>query len=393
MNLKLLEILKKLKKLIDDYIFVSISKTEFNKIINGIIEYDIEIINVFYEKNKVIIKVNENNYLKLKKYFSYIKFKKEKYEGFIYLKKTIGNNLSYIILIILSVLFIIFCSNVIVDIKYNFDDPDLKRKISYELNANNVKKFSIKKDYKDLQEIKKNIKNTLKDDVEWIEIKENGMNYEVYAQKRIIKNFKKNNEHCNVLAKKDGHITGILINKGVSKVNINDYVQKGDELISGDIIFNDEVKSITCAQGTIMAQIWYKINVKVPLVKEKIINGKKKRNNLIINYDDYDIKVFKDRLDNYESKKRKIFDALGLKIYIEEQREIIKEKVKIDQNEAIKIGLEQSKEKVKLKLQDTDSIITEKILQKVVNNSTIELEVFIVTNENIATKNILMEGN
>ena len=73
-------------------------------------------------------------------------------------------------------------------------------------------------------------------------------------------NDKKNNKNCHIVALRDGVITSIKVNTGQRNVELQELVHKGDILISGDIMFNEEIKKQVCASGEILANTWYKIN-------------------------------------------------------------------------------------------------------------------------------------
>ena len=212
------------------------------------------------------------------------------------------------------------------------------------------------------------------------------MHYIVRVEERIITKLNKQNNYCHIVAKKDGIITSINVNKGEQKVLINDYVKKGDILISGDITLNESTVNKTCASGNVYASIWYEVNVSVPLIYYEKIKTGKKRNNIIINYNDIDYVLFKNRINTYDSHKKVIFDALGVKISLRQDEEIIKKKKVYSDKEAIKIGIKQAIEKINLQLKENEYIKEEKVLQKHTNNSTINLDIFIVAVEDISQK-------
>ena len=54
------------------------------------------------------------------------------------------------------------------------------------------------------------------------------------------------------------------------------------------------------------------------------------------------------------------------------------------EDEIIKKALENAKEKINLSIKEKDEIIYEKVLQKTINDSTMNIDIFIVTLEDIA---------
>jgi len=64
----------------------------------------------------------------------------------------------------------------------------------------------------------------------------------VRVEERIINNYEEESGFCHIVASKSGIVKSISTKKGVSLVNINDYVSSGEILISGEIKLNEEVK-------------------------------------------------------------------------------------------------------------------------------------------------------
>ena len=105
----------------------------------------------------------------------------------------------------------------------------------------------------------------------------------------------------------------------------------------------------------------------------------------IINFKDKDYVILKDRLKNFTSKEELLFSGFGIKIYKRIDYEILKKEEKYSLKDAEKKALELAKEKVLLSLDEKDEILTEKVLQKSINDSIMNIDIFITTKENIAT--------
>ena len=56
------------------------------------------------------------------------------------------------------------------------------------------------------------------------------------------------------------------------------YVKKGDLIVSGDILLNENVVSTVCASAKVYAESWYTVNEKIPLKYTKEVVTNKKRN-------------------------------------------------------------------------------------------------------------------
>ena len=99
------------------------------------------------------------------------------------------------------------------------------------------------------------------------------------------------------------------------------------------------------------------------------------------------INIFKNRLNNYTREYKKILDIFNFKLYIEKDIEIKKERIKYTEEEAINNALSKAEESLKKKLSKKDSIIDKKVLKKSKNNSTMDIEVFLVVKELISAQN------
>ena len=354
-----------------NYVLIKVINISQEKVILKLNELNIDIYKLKPNNNDVIIKIKENDLEKITKYIRTWDF--------------------LIISFFIGLLLIFLMSNFIVEIRIIHEDEKLVELIENELELYGIKKFRIKKSYNEIQKIKKKIKNKNLDKIEWLEINKEGMKYIVRVEKRIINKEEKENDYCHVYAQKDGLISSMSIIKGEAKVGLNDYVKKGDLLLSGDILLDNKIIDKVCAKGNFYAEVWYEVNIKIPLnYNEKTKTGKK-RKNIVVEYDGVERKIFKDRLENYVSSKKKVFDSLGIKIYIQTDEEVTIKKKKYTKQKALDKAILLAKQKVSLKLKDDEEIIKENILQKTIIDSTMIVDIFIVTKENIAKSIVAKE--
>ena len=190
------------------------------------------------------------------------------------------------------------------------------------------------------------------------------MIYIVKVTEKVYERKNEEKEYCNIYAKKSGIIKTITVYKGTPLIKPGSYVKKGDLIVSGDILLNENVVSTVCASAKVYAESWYTVNEKIPLKYTKDTVTNKKRNNFIINFQDKDYVILKDRLKNFISKEKLLFSGFGIKIYKRIDYEILKKEEKYSLKDAEKKALELAKEKVLLSLDEKDEILTEKVLQK-----------------------------
>jgi len=365
------------------YILVKTKTDNYNKLILKIQSLNVNIYNISYSKEELMFKIKIDDYEKIKKYLISYKFKKVKDIGIFNLKNILKRYNRFFWAIIFGIILIFFLSNIIVKVNVIHSKKEIRELVNNALEERGIKRLTFKKNYAEIQKIKAEILEEYEDRLEWIEIETDGMIYNVRIEERIITDIKKENKYCHIVADKSGVITKIVTYKGVSNVNINKYVSKGDILISGEVKLNDEVKENVCAKGYVFGEVWYTVNVSLPLNYEISTKTGKMRYNLMYE-DKYGSHVIlKSRLNTKEVENKEILSLLGKKMYLQKEYETIVEKKKYTEEEALKEGLSLALEKVNVKLDENERVIAQKVLKKSINDSKMELEVFTSVEEKI----------
>lgn len=362
------------------YLQVEIATTIPLKTIKFLSSLNINLYEVKISSNKLILKITIEDYKRLKKLINCQKIKdyglKEQ------IKKLFQNTIFlYIAMIFLFSVFI--CTNLTAKIIVIHSNPELRNLLTKELASYNIKSLSFKKNYQKIQTIKKEILHKYQEQLEWLEIFREGMNYVVKVQDRIITNIEPMPNYCDVIAKKDGIIKRIVPINGETITDLNKYVREGDTLITGKIIANEEMKTTTCAQGLIYAETWYQISISMP--KEEIIKlyTDKKRYNLFIESNNFSWKIFRSRLDKFDTTNNLLLKIGDYKLYLQQEQEYEIKKENLTDKEIISKINEEINLKLKTKLKEDYKILSQKVLKKSINDSTIYMEVFVTVEEQI----------
>ena len=270
------------------------------------------------------------------------------------------------------------------------NNKDLSDLIIKELDNYDIKKYSFKKSYNKINIIKKNIKNKYKDKIEWIEITNDGTKVIVNIVERKIDNTNTDSNIYSIVAKRNGIIKKIKVDKGISMYEENTYVNKGDIIISSDIYLNEELKNRVSSEGKVYAETWYKVHVEYPLnYKEtKYTNNKRK-----IPY----IKIGNDYLElfNYKNYSRNSIISLKDNIFeigLEEIKEELIINKKLSLEAAKKEAIDYAKKKIEDRLKDDERIISQKTLNFSNNGSKIIVDIFFSVYEEIGEKRIIEMG-
>lgn len=353
-------------------IYLEVSN-ELNRFIKKCIDNNINLYNISYKKDKMVVLIDVKDYLKIKRLNYYSKIRVVKYDGLLNIKKIIKDNMFYISVVFLSFIWMNLLTNYIVDIEIIHSNSGVRRLLKEELDKNNVKRFSLAYSFEELNNITKKILADNKNNLEWVSIKKDGMKYIVRAEERIIKSEEVSDKPRDIVASKDAYITKVISNKGNVLVRQGEYVKKGTVLISGKITLYEDVKGVTSASGSVYGNVWYESAVEIPKeISSERLTGKKRYNLNVSNKI-----LLRNKYQNFRQKNIKEIKIFGLKIkfYREEEVEIIKTKTDDE------YALRRLKEEFDKKLNGKGVITYQKVLKKEENNSTIKYRVFIITNE------------
>ena len=365
--------------------------------------------------NKVRIVVNENsnkflNYLiynkiyydSLNKYNEYFVLDVS-YDDYLYIrrrykchivkyygKKNIVNiyeNNKYVLLsLIISFMLLFLLCNTIFDIKINSDDKDIVNIINDSLKDNGIDVYKRKVSFNKLNSIKNKILEDNKDTLEWIEIREKGCIYYIDVTPRVKSNNNVDNASpSDIVAEKDGVIKHIVVHRGSKVIDNGDYVKKGDVLISGNIIKNENVIDKVHSEGVIYAETWKTVNISIPFKRIDYVY-KKTVNHYYLDIFGHEFTISgKYDSDNTINKKSIVLDKpyLFFKLYKEEKKIYDYNEVILNVEEAYNEALNRSANIINKKLSNDEYIISKKVLKKEVKRSKINLEVFFKVYEKI----------
>ncbi len=335
------------------------------------------------EKEHLLIKTNYEDYQRIKKYLVSYKIEIYAKSGILKIKELFSKYIIFILSSLLSIIILLLANLMVFKIDIKSNKESIRALLKNELKNYGLKEMTFKKGHHDIENIVQDILDKNKDTLEWLEIKYDGLIMVVnVTEKTNFKEDDKNNE-CDIVSKKDAKIISMNLYRGVALKEVNDYVLKGETLISGAIKHNEEIKNTTCASGEVYGEVWYKAKVEVPFREYYIEYTGKNRYNLSIKLNDNEYSIFKSRIEKKKIQKIVLYKLNDFQINFIKEKEYQESTRVLSEKEAMNKGINLALEKVNLKLGKDEEIITKKVLKKEVNNSTIYLEVFIVTKENI----------
>lgn len=365
---------------------LKITGKNIKRYLNYLIENNISLYNIKINNNELIILVDDNGYDEILKLKTSYKISLINEYGYIKLKDNIKKYKIIIISLILGLALIVLLSNIVFEIKVQHPKNDIRELVLNDLEEFGIKKYHFKVCYKDKEKIIKRILQKERDRLEWLEIENIGTKYIVKVEERIKNEIKEDNKTQHIIAKKNARILQIEAESGDIVVKKNDYVNKGDILISGFITKDEEIKKKVKAIGTVYGEVWYQVNISVPKVYREIKYTNRIKNKIEINFLNknfilFDFKPYK----SYDSKKKVLFDNKLLPIKVSYSK--ILETKKIEKRYTSKEGNEEilkiAEEKLKNKIGVNTTIILKKILKKIEKDSKIEIDIFFKVKEDI----------
>ena len=367
-------------------ISLNIKGKNINRFIKKLRSSNIDILNIKYvNKNEANIVIYRKDYEKLLKIKSIYDVSEIEVFGMIKIKRSINKNKYLIIMIIICFIIFKILTFMIFDIEVIHSNRDIRSLIRKELRINGIRKYSFKKSYFELSKIKENILNKHTDKIEWLEIENNGTKIIVKVEERKINKKEEDNTPRNIVAKKPGIIKKVIAKKGDIVKDMDDYVEKGELIITGDLIFNNELKGQVKADGKVYAEIWYVTKTEYPLAIDSDIFSGRKKNVYALKFLN---RTFEFVLDKFKYKKIKETDILKnnilpIKLVRQSQSEIKKVSKILTYEEALEKAKSLSIAEIKGKLKDDEYIIRNAYLKSREKNSTIELEMFFSVYEDI----------
>jgi len=353
-------------------------------LLKEIIKKKINIYSLEKEKKSISIIINKDDYEKIVSLKTTSKIKIIQYYGLAKYKYLLKKYSVFIIFLIMGIIINIILSHLIFDIEVVHSNQELVKTITKDLNDLGLKKYHFKVSYKKKEEIKEKILKQEKELLEWLEIEEKGTKYIVKVEQRKKNKQEEACEPRHIIAKKNALITNVSANTGEIVKKKNDYVSKGEVLISGLIYNKDKIVSKKCASGSVYGEVWYKVKLTIPKIytTEAKTNEEKLGISVTLFNHEYN---FLNKYRTFQKKEYNLIEGkispinVGISKYTKTNKKVRKLTLTTVDSLAIKLASQQ----IKKELKEEESIISKKVLKKSENNSKIKVEVFFKVKENI----------
>lgn len=367
-------------------ISLNIKGKNINRFIKKLNNNKIEILSLKYKsKDEADIIIYKKDYSKLLKIKSIYEITELEIFGLIKIKKNLKLSKHIIIITFISFLIFLMFTNVVFKVEVIHSNKDIRDLLLKELDREGIKKYTFKKTYKEIENIKEKILNKYPNDIEWLEIEENGTKYTVRVEDREIIKKEEDNNPRNIVAAKDGVLKKVIAESGDIVKDMNDYVKKGDLIINGDLIFNEKVKGRVKAKGKVYAEVWYVTKTEYPFIKKEEKETGKVKEVYAIKFLNHTLELALNKFKNKNIKEKEIIkhDLIPIKLVKQNQKEKIVNDIFLTPEQAIIEAKKKAEEDIEKTLSKDEYIIKSKYLKSNVKESIVEVEMFFAVYEDI----------
>lgn len=377
---------------LNEIVVVNIKTRNMDRFLSNIYKLDIDIFSVKKINYKEVnIEIYKKDLSKVKKISILNEINIIKEKGSSAIKNKFKFNRIFILSLLLGLGLLIVLSNIVFSIDVIHTSSKLKKFVYEELNKNGIRKYQFKKSFSELEEIKEKILDSNKDKLEWFEIEVVGTKYIIRLEERKINNISISNTPKDIVASRDAVIKRINAISGLIVKNVNDYVRKGDTIISGSVYLNDELKGIIKAEGTVYGEVWYNVSIEYPIV-DVVTNETGKRKEL------YSINFFSksfhigNAYKNSNIVKKHILQNNVIPISISKDTFYETEEINgiYSEGEALLNAKRNAHEKINNMLKTDEYIINEKLLNYRVDSNIIYMNIFYKVYANITDEKIIL---
>lgn len=301
--------------------------------------------------------------------------------------------------LLMSIMLIIFLSNIIWGVKITGVPKDIEEKISKQLNNYGIHSgawiFSLESPNAIQQKLVNDIPELL-----WVGVHQKGTTFFLEGVEKTIVKKEEPKGPQNLIATKKGIIKKMYVTKGLSMVHVNDYVEPGDLLVSGVISdgLNEEKEKkkkkkidYVAADGEVTAITWYEVSVTIPLhANYEWLTGNHEKK-YYLRLGKIQLPIWGFGKPEYKEIHREINEQslrffkwkLPVKLNTTTLSEKMYNKVERSVKEAKAIGIQQAKKELQLQLGPDAKIISEKVLHETSESGKVKLNLYINVVENI----------
>ncbi|WP_070120665.1 sporulation protein YqfD [Bacillus marinisedimentorum] len=154
-------------------------------------------------------------------------------------------------------------SNMVWGIEIEGADPQTEHHLRNVLKENGIEKGSFHFNMPDNDEIQTLVMSKM-ENITWIGVRLNGTTYHLQVVQKEQPEEDEQTGRKHLVAARKAVVRDLFVEQGQAQVEVNDFVDRGQLLVSG-IIGSEDHNKVVGAKGEVLGETWYKSRVSIPL--------------------------------------------------------------------------------------------------------------------------------
>ncbi|GLY10001.1 sporulation protein YqfD [Bacillus badius] len=320
-------------------------------------------------------------------------------EGFPFLLKRLWRSSGFLVGAAAFLVVVLLLSNIVWRIDIGGASPKMEHQIRKELAGMGIEKGKFIFSADDPETVQHKLLNRI-EGLTWVGVEVRGSTFHFRVVEKTAPKEKKVKGPRHLVAAKEAVIAKLFVKKGQAAVKRDQFVHKGQLLVSGFIGTEDRLKEVA-ADGEVWAETWYKAKVEMPVSTEfQVLTGRQvKKHRLEAGSFKLPVWGFKNHsfADYKKDEQLHSISFLGMKLPVSYAETTYYESKQTSRSytekEAELRALDIARGDLEAKLPEKAEIRGEKILQRQFTNGKVKLSIHFQVLENIAVEKPITQGD
>jgi similar to stage IV sporulation protein len=234
----------------------------------------------------------------------------------------------------------------------------------------------------------------------WVGVRQKGTTYQFEVVEQKLPDEATRVSPRNLVAKKKAIIHDIFVEHGQAEVKPNDFVEKGDMLVKGEIGKEGKTE-IVAAIADVRGEIWYKSEASIPLERLFTTLTGESKNRHYVSFFDLDVPFWGLRSHDFEqvqefNEQKELHFlkwALPIKYIRKEFRETSSYNRTYTEEEAIQEAKRMARVELVHRLPEDAEVLGEKVLHEALENGKVKLKIHYQVLEDITSAQPIIQGD
>ncbi|MBS4173577.1 sporulation protein YqfD [Bacillus sp. FJAT-49736] len=313
-------------------------------------------------------------------------------------KRTLKNG-GFLTGLILFFIVITMLSNVVWGIDIKGASPQTEHQIKKELNNMGIQIGKLQFNMDSLESIQHELTNKVPN-ITWVGVDLHGTTFHLHVVEKNTPKTKKPKSPRHLVANQKAVIVDMFVEAGIPVVKVNQFVNKGQLLVSG-LIGREEDQKPVAAIGKVYGKTWYKSDVELPLQSDFQVFTGKEHKKYTLKMGSLSIPFWgfgKIKYKEYE-KENNVHQIKFLKwdLPIKYVQTTVREKQfaqrDYTKDQAISAAKELAKNDLRAKIPNDAKIVDEYVLHEKVEHGKVKLSMYFQVIEDIAEAKPITQGD